>query len=129
MDMAGTIPAASGAYMLTIGDIGLTPASIVTPVGVGPLTGSQWIITDRSFYVRQLPVRAIVVAILFIWLCLLSLLFLLVRQPRLTGWVDVTVASGNVAHTTSIAVSRVEHVGIVRQQVATAQAIAVQAST
>ena len=92
-------------YLLTIGDIGVTPSWVVTPRGTVPLLGSQWWVAERSGWRQQIPVWAIVLAVL---LFPLGLLFLLVKEPRLQTWLEVTVRSAGVVHQAAVAVPSVE---------------------
>ena len=122
---AGT-PAAGVAkpFLLTIGDIGVTPDLIVTPNGTAPLQGSQWIAMDMSRTESRIPGWAVVMAIIFAILCLIGLLFLLVKETTTTGYVDVSVRSGDLYHRTQIPVWSQESVAQVRQLVGQAQTLA-----
>lgn len=114
-------------FVLTVGDIGITPDHVVTPNGTAPLRGSQWIVNDRTQLTRAIPTWAIVMAILLALACLLGLLFLLVKEDRVTGWVEVTVRSGDLFHVTQLPVNRPEDVAHYRYLVAQAQSLAAQA--
>jgi hypothetical protein len=122
------MPAPPQGFLLTIGDIGVTPDSVVTPNGTGPLAGSQWIVTDRTTVETKIPTWAIVMAILFALLCLLGLLFLLVKENVVRGYVEVSVHSGNVVHMTQLPVQTGTDVAFYRQQVAQAQSLAASAA-
>jgi hypothetical protein len=115
------------AFILTIGDIGVTPDVVVTPNGNGPLAGSQWIAMDMSRTERKIPSWAIVLAIIFALLCLIGLLFLLVKEDRTTGYVEVSVRSGSLYHRTQIPVSSQTQIMQIRQLVGQAQTLASQA--
>jgi hypothetical protein len=121
------IAAGPAGYLLTIGDIGVTPASIVTPNGTGPLAGSQWIAMDMSRTESKIPTWAIVLAIIFAFACLLGLFFLLVKEERTTGYGEVAVRSGELYHRTQLPVWNQSTVHQVRQLVAQAQTLAAQA--
>ena len=82
-------------YLLHVGDIGVTRSWVVTPRGYAPLAGSEWFVVDRSGWTEEIPVWAIVLAILFFPI---GLLFLLVKETRATGWLEVTVRSGLFVH-------------------------------
>jgi hypothetical protein len=118
---------AAAAYVLTIGDIGVTSTQVVTPNGTAALAGSQWIVTDRSYTTTKIPTWAIVLAIVLAFACLLGLLFLLVKETVTTGYVEVTVHSGSLVHTTQVPVANPNDVAWYRQQVAHAQSLAAQA--
>jgi hypothetical protein len=90
-------------YVLTIGDIGVTgDGQVVTPNGAGPLKGSQWIMHDQTVRTTGIPTYAIVLAIVFASACGLGLLFLLMKEERVSGFVTVNVRTGKLTHTTQI---------------------------
>lgn len=122
-----TPPTATEPFVLTIGDIGVTATTIVTPNGNAPLHGSQWIALDQSRTETRIPTVAIVLAVIFALACLLGLLFLLMKEEVTTGYVAVTVRSGTLTHTTQIPVTHPAYVEQVRHQVAQAQAMAAAA--
>ncbi|MFB7912404.1 hypothetical protein [Streptomyces sp. NPDC056061] len=91
-----------GAPMLTLGDITVMNDQIVTPVGPMPLKGAVWTATDLSHTEERIPTVAIVLAIVFALLCLVGLLFLLMKEKRTTGFIQVSVTSGGRHHSTMI---------------------------
>lgn len=117
-------PGQSEQFVITIGDIGVSPSWVVTPNGTAPLAGSQWIVQDRTFTQRSIPAYAIVLAVIFAIFCLLGLLFLLIKEDRVTGYVEVTVRSGNLFHATQIPAQSPQAVYQVRQLVYQAQSMA-----
>jgi hypothetical protein len=119
--------ATATAVLFSIGDIGVTRTSVVTPNGSAPLKGSQWIARDATRQEQHIPAWAIVLAILFALACLLGLLFLLVKETRTVGYVEVTVTSENLMYMTQIPVGGASAVAQVRQQVAYAQSLAAAA--
>ena len=114
-------------FILTIGDIGITPSEVVTPNGTAPLAGSQWICTDMTSTQSKIPAWAIIMAIIGALLCLVGLLFLLVKEEVTTGYVEVSVRAGSVYHKTQIPVSNQQQISQIRQQVGNAQILASQA--
>jgi hypothetical protein len=122
------MPPLSQSFLLTIGDIGVTPTQIITPNGSGALAGSQWIFVDTSRTETKIPTVAIILAIVFAFLCLIGLLFLLMKEKTTTGYVEVTVRSGNVFHKTQIPVNSQTKIDEVRQLVGKAQTLAMQAT-
>ena len=78
-----------GAPMLSFGDITVMNDSIVTPSGTMPLKGAVWTATDMSRTEEKIPTVAIVLAIIFALLCLIGLLFLLMKEKRTTGFIQV----------------------------------------
>lgn len=113
--------------VLSVGDIGITQHWVTTPNGYAPLRGSQWIVTDRSVTERSIPTWAIVCAIIFALACLLGLLFLLVKETKTSGYVQVSVRSGDLYHATEIPVSSPQGVAWARQLVSQAQSLAASA--
>lgn len=97
-------PVAAGAlvepYLVTIGDIGVTQHWVVTPRGTLPLAGAEWWLTERAGWTQQIPVWAVILAVVFFPL---GLLFLLVKENRYASWLEVTVRSAGVVHLTAIA--------------------------
>ena len=59
---------------------------------------------------QAIPVWAIVLTILFVWFCLLGLLFLLAKETRTTGWVQVTVQGERFLHQVQLPVFSVQQV-------------------
>ena len=118
------VPGRPEQLVITIGDIGVSPSWVVTPNGTAPLAGSQWIVQDRTLTQRSIPTYAIVLAIIFALACLLGLLFLLIKEERITGYVEVTVRSGNLFHGTQIPAQSPQAVHQVRQLVYQAQSMA-----
>ncbi len=114
--------------VLTVGDIGVTRNWVVTPNGTQPLAGSQWIARDMTRTASRIPAWAIVMAIIFALLCLLGLLFLLVKEQYTTGYVEVSVQSRNLFHVSQIPVSSAYQVDQIRQQVSQAQTLTAAAS-
>jgi hypothetical protein len=83
------------AVILKIGDMEVTATSVRTPVGVLPLRGSQWHISDSWTTETKIPVWAIVFAIVgFFCMAFFSLLFLLARENVQRPVVTVEVTSG-----------------------------------
>ncbi|MFE3827506.1 hypothetical protein [Streptomyces sp. NPDC059092] len=91
-----------GAPLLAIGDITVTADSIITPSGTMPLKGAVWNATDMSRTEEKIPTHAIVLAIVFGLLCLVGLFFLLMKEKRTTGFIQVMVTSGGRHHSTMI---------------------------
>ncbi|TNM38696.1 hypothetical protein FHP29_14380 [Nocardioides albidus] len=89
--------------MLTaIGDISVGGSWVQIPTGRFPIKGSVWTVQDFSRNEEKISTVGIVLAVLFIWLCFLSLLFLLMKERRVTGHVQVTVQGQGFHHSTMI---------------------------
>ena len=109
--------------LMSIGDIAVYQDRVVTPSGVFPHTGLTWVVRDNTTTTRRIPPYAIVLAIIFALACLLGLLFLLINEERMSGYVDVSVQSASGYHVTQVPVSNVQQVDYVRQQVDYARGI------
>lgn len=91
--------------LLNIGDIAVTPTSVITPQGRRPVGRVYWTLTDMSRTREVIPVWAIVLAIIFALFCLLGLFFLLVKETKTEGWVQVGVQGDNFFHATNLPVT------------------------
>ncbi len=114
-------------FVLAIGDIHVSPNWVVTPSGTARLTGAQWFVVDQTRTERRIPTWAVVVAVIFALACLLGLLFLLVKEDQTTGYVQVSVRAGDLAHTTALPITDHQQVAYVQSQVAQARALSAQA--
>ena len=108
----------------TIGDIAITQNTVITPGGRFPIKGTVWTVSDMSRTEQSTPVWAIIIAILFIWTCLLSLLFLLVKETKTSGHIQITVQGSGHYHAAQIPVSHKAYVHHVNQQVNHARSLA-----
>lgn len=115
----------TGPVLVTIGDISVEQQRIVTPAGVMPTHGANWSAMDMSRTEEKIPAWAIVLAIIFFLACLLGLLFLLVKERKTTGFVQVTVQYGNRTHNTHVGVSSPDQVADVLARVNYARTLCV----
>lgn len=92
----------AGAAGLSLGDITIAGDQIITPSGPMPLRGAVWNATDFSRTEEKIPAHAIVLAVIFFLFCLLGLFFLLMKERRTTGYIQITVNSAGRHHTTMI---------------------------
>lgn len=113
--------------LATIGDISISQHWVVTPSGPHPIRGSVWTVTDMSHYEERISTAGIVLAILFVWFCLLGLLFLLMKDRRMVGYVQVTVQGRDFYHSTMIPATSPQAVMGVHQMVNYARAVAAAA--
>ncbi len=116
-------------YDLVIGDIGIAQGWVITPNGRAPLTGSLWFISNQTTVRRTIPTVAIVLAIIFAVFCLLGLLFLLMKEEEIVGYVQVTVQSAGLTHTVQIPVSTSQEIAHLQMLVAQAQGMSGGSST
>jgi hypothetical protein len=91
--------------LVTIGDIGFSEHWVVTPHGTAPLVGTSIVVDDRTHSVSKTPTWAIVVAIVGVFFFFLSLLFLLVRETQISGYLLVTVRNGELEFTSTLPIS------------------------
>jgi hypothetical protein len=84
--------------LLTIGDMALTQNTLILPQGRFPLNGTVWTVQDSTLVSEGIPAAAIVLTIVFVWFCLLGLLFLLMKEKRYQGFVTITVTGPGVYH-------------------------------
>ncbi|WP_216651221.1 hypothetical protein [Actinomadura litoris] len=85
--------------LLQIGDMALTSTHVLLPYGRYPLHGATWTVQDSTQVTDGIPVVAIVLTIIFVWFCLLGLLFLLMKERRYVGFVSVSVTGPGFHHT------------------------------
>lgn len=92
-------PGPGETVVLTIGDIAVTPNSIIVPQGQFPLRGTTWTVQDSSQTTQSIPTWAIIMTIIGVWFCLIGLLFLLAKETKHTGFVSVSVSGPGLYHT------------------------------
>jgi hypothetical protein len=89
--------------LVQIGDISVDQRWVVTPSGSIPTGQVTWTVHDMTRRDQVIPTYAIVLAVVFsVLTCLLGLLFLLIKEDRTTGWLQVTVQSPEFVHTTHV---------------------------
>lgn len=92
----------------TLGDISVYGDTINYPGGSMPLRGTIVTITDRTSQQESISTLGIILAVVFIWACLLSLLFLLMKEVKVTGWYEVGIRNGDAAWVTHVPVNSPE---------------------
>ncbi|MFG3599369.1 hypothetical protein [Micromonospora chersina] len=104
--LPGPLPPGQSVVAVQIGEIMVTPPVIRTPAGVLPLAGSSWHVVDHWQKEEKVATWAVVAAILgFFCLTVFSLLFLLVKETRHHGTVQVTVTNGGHQYVARIPVA------------------------
>jgi len=88
--------------VLSFGDMVVTRDEVIVPHGRFPLRGTMWTVQDQSRVIENIPAYAIVLAILFFFVCLLGLLFLLIKERQVTGFVTVSVMGEGWYHAVQI---------------------------
>ena len=127
--MISHVSAAGGGYMVpmqsgqqpvlvTVGDIACTPTQVITPAGTYPLAGTTWIVTNNTTITERIPAYAIVLAIVFFLFCLLGLLFLLIKERQMYGYMQVSVQGPRLYHMTQVPISSLAQVADVERRVA-----------
>ena len=91
--------------LVQIGEIVVSTSWVVTPAGNRPVAQATWNVNDMYRSYRAIPTWAIVMTILTVWFFLLGLLWLLVKEDRTEGFVQVSVYSPGFSHATSIPVN------------------------
>ncbi|WP_435594781.1 hypothetical protein [Tsukamurella tyrosinosolvens] len=122
-----TPPSMPDPVLVSIGDFHCTRTEIITPVGSFPVMGSQWTVTNHSVTTRAIPTWAIVMAIVGAFaVCVFSLFFLLAKEDRTQGFVQVTVVGPEGrSFTTSVPVYSPSAVQDVYQRVDYARNLAI----
>ena len=103
--------------LVTIGDISVTSTTVYTPSGSRPLAEVSWTFTDLSTTSQGIPTWAIVCAVVFFLFCFLGLLFLLAKEDKTVGSVQVTVHGPGFVHTSTIPVASMAQVGDINARV------------
>ncbi|MFT4188671.1 MAG: hypothetical protein QM621_08830 [Aeromicrobium sp.] len=111
------VPRVPDQPVVGIGDIGVSQRSVFLPHGVFPLAGTTWAVTDCSRVEERISTTGVILAIVTVWFtCLLGLLFLLMKERRVTGYIAVTVQGPSLHYTTQIpAGSATTHAWVVQQ--------------
>lgn len=91
--------------LVTIGDIIVSQNWVTTPTGVRRRAEVSWSVTPMYQSTQAIPTWAIICAVAFFLVCFLGLLFLLVKEERTTGHMQVTVQAPGFAHVCYIPVS------------------------
>jgi hypothetical protein len=87
-----------------LGQIGCSDTKVYTPNGIYPLAGTTWTVTNQSYVTESIPSWAIVLAIIFFVFCLLGLLFLLVKERRIGGSIQVSVQGPGLSYSSLLPV-------------------------
>ena len=93
-----------GQVLVTVGDIACTQTEVILPTGRAPLAGTTWMVTNQVSVTEGIPTWAIVMAIIGIIACLLGLLFLLVKEKKVQGFMQVSVQGQGLYYATQVPV-------------------------
>lgn len=111
--------------LLVIGDVTVTQTSVILPHGRYPLRGTHWSMQNHSYSTSEIPAWAIILAIVgFLFVCVFSLFFLLAKETRTQGLIEVTVQGPGLHHVTRVAAINPYTAMQVQEQVGQAQALA-----
>ena len=92
--------------LVQIGDISVDQQWVRTPSGSARTGQVTWTLQDLTRREQVIPTYAIVLAVVTsVMTCLLGLLFLLIKEERTTGWLQVTVQAPALVHTTHVPVT------------------------
>ncbi len=114
-------------FLVTIGDVGVGQTTVVTPSGSAPVAQSTFQFTDLSVTRESIPTWAVVCAVVFFVFCFLGLLFLLAKERRTEGFVQIVVQGPRLLHTTQLPVWSQEQVWDYNQRVNYARSLAAAA--
>jgi hypothetical protein len=107
------------------GAIEVTGTTVRTPTGAFPLRGSVWRCFDHWQTRRVIPTWAIALAVIgFFFVPFVSLLFLLVKESRETGVLQVAVWDGVRQHVADLPVHSRAHARAIEHQVGYVRAVA-----
>jgi hypothetical protein len=110
------LPAQQGPILVTVGDISCTQTEVIPPAGRAPLARTTWITTNQTMTVERIPPYAIVLAVVFALACLLGLLFLLIKERQVQGYVQVSVQGDRVYWATQVPVSGLQQMADVENR-------------
>ena len=82
-----------------------------------------WPLQDMTRRGQGIPTDAIVLAVVFFMFCFLGLLFLLMKEDRTTGWIQVTAQGPGFVHTTQVPTSHQVMVADVHSRVSYAHSL------
>jgi len=112
--------------LIILGEITVTSESVITPNGNIPLGQAQWLFDDASTVQTKMPAYAIVLAVvLSLLICILSMLFLLIKETTVSGYVNVIVQGGGVFFKTQIPVSNKHTIGTIKARFDQAQRLSI----
>lgn len=111
--------------LFALGDIGVGRVWVATPSGSAPMNGSTFYLQEAVYTEEKMPQWALIAAIVgFVFICVFSLFFLMVKEKTVTGYVDVTVINGEFRHLSRIPITTPFQLDQIRRQVADAQQMA-----
>lgn len=89
-------------YDAVLGDIGIINDWIVTPNGIAPLQGAQWVVADRTWTYTYLPTSNAILGLLLLCIPFIGWILaipVMASQTRaVTGYIEVTVLTRGLFH-------------------------------
>ena len=113
--------------LVTIGDVAVSQSWVVTPSGTKASREVSWTATPMYQSSQGIPTWAIVCAVVFFLFCFLGLLFLLAKEDKTTGSVQITVQGPSFLHTCYVPVTSMQQVQDVFARVDYARSLAASA--
>lgn len=112
--------------LFTVGDIAVTPTSVIVPHGRYQLRGTVWTVQNQTYVTQATPSWAIIVAIVgFFLICVFSLFFLLAKESKVNGALLVIVqGQDGLHHSTHVPAVNPMTISWVHQQITQAQMLA-----
>ena len=108
-----------------LGDTTVTQTQVLTPGGTFPLRGSMWTVNDMTHVQRYIPTWAIVLAVVgFFFVCLFSLLLLIVKETEVRGSIQISVRAEGHYHTVMLPVHSLSQARHIHDQVNYVRAMA-----
>ena len=96
-------PGMSEIPLVTVGDITCTQTHVITPSGTFPIAGAQFSVTDMSTTTESMSQTGLVLALVgFFFVCFLSLLFLLMKERKTVGYVQIAVYGHGITHVSNV---------------------------
>ncbi len=125
-DLVAAPPAGAGEQVVArFGDIEVTRSWVRCPTGSFALQGSVWRCFDYWYVTRVTPGWAVALAVLgFFVVPFVSLLFLLIKEPRTTGVLQVAVWDGARQHVVDLPVGDPAQARTIECQVGRVRAMA-----
>ncbi|KQO97722.1 hypothetical protein [Leifsonia sp. Leaf264] len=105
MSLVPAQPVPPAPFLVSIGNVHATQFHVVTPSGSWPIADVNVSTTDQTVVTTHTPAWAVVMVVLFIWFFFLSLLFLLAREVRVSGYVQVVIQAGGQSYVEQVPIS------------------------
>lgn len=91
--------------LVSVANVHASQDYVITPVGVWRLSDVNVTTVDQTTTTTHTPAWAIVMVVIFIWFFFLSLLFLLAREVRVSGYVAIYIEAGSQRYNEQVPVN------------------------